>query len=151
MANWKTKAAGALLAFGLVAGGGIAATAATSDCRVWSGGGWLEGACPTDTTPTVGFDRLGGASKYDTAAAISAAHHAPGVAVVYIANGNGIDAVAAGASADGPILTVPATGTLPASTDAELRRLNPGRVVVLGGPVAVSDSMAAQALAAAGK
>lgn len=70
---------------------------------------------------------------------------------MYIANGNGIDAITAGAVVDGPILTVPAKGTLPASTANELARLNPGKVIVLGLSGAVSDNMVAQAVKAANR
>lgn len=70
---------------------------------------------------------------------------------MYIANGNGIDAITAGAVVDVPILTVPAKGTLPASTANELARLNPGKVIVLGLSGAVSDNMVAQAVKAANR
>jgi putative cell wall-binding protein len=43
---------------------------------------------------------------------------------------------------DGPILLVRG-GVMPASTDQELRRLKPQRIVVLGGPGSVGDSLAA--------
>jgi putative cell wall-binding protein len=39
---------------------------------------------------------------------------------------------------------------VPAATAAELARLKPGRIVILGGPGAVSDSVAAAVFAAAG-
>lgn len=145
--------------------GGVAATASGGMCQVWSGGGWLGAPCPSTapTAPTttappttapqvsIPTERISGASRYDTAAAVSASHFAPGVKAVYIANGNGIDAVVAGAAVDGPILTVPATGTLPASTSAELARLDPEKVVVIGGKSSVSDNMVAQAVTAAAK
>ena len=90
--------------------------------------------------------RLAGADRFATAAAISQAHFGPGVPVVYITNGlNFPDALAGGPAAaktGGPILPVRADA-IPASIAAELGRLNPGRIVVLGGPVMVSNAVAA--------
>jgi spore germination protein YaaH len=90
--------------------------------------------------------RLAGPDRFATAAAISQAHFGPGVPVVYITNGlNFPDALAGGPAAavgKGPILPVKADA-IPASIAAELVRLNPGRIVVLGGPVMVSNVTAA--------
>ena len=121
---------------------------ASTGCQVWSGGGWLAGPCaaPTD----IPVQRLAGKTRYDTAAAISAAHFQPGVEVVYLANGeNTVDALAIGPVADGPVLLVPRSGSLPAGTAAELARLDPGSITVLGSSAAVSEDMVAQAIAAA--
>lgn len=89
--------------------------------------------------------RLRGADRYATAAAVSAAHFTPGVPVAYVAGGEGFaDALSGGAAAaalGGPVLLVQ-RGDLPSSTSEELRRLRPGRVVVLGGRQAVSDEVA---------
>ncbi len=69
------------------------------------------------------MQRLSGADRYATAAAVSAASFSPGVPVAYVATGaNFPDALAAGAAAaerGGPVLLV--TGSaIPASTAAEL-------------------------------
>ena len=48
--------------------------------------------------------------------------------------------------ADGPLLLVPGT-SIPASVAAELDRLNPARIIILGGTGVVSDGVK-QALAA---
>ena len=97
--------------------------------------------------------RLAGANRYDTAAVISKAHFSPGVAAVYIATGaNFPDALAGGAAAgmhDGPILLVE-KGSLPGATAAELARLHPAKVVVLGSASVVSDAVAAQLASASG-
>jgi putative cell wall-binding protein len=90
--------------------------------------------------------RLAGADRYATAAAVSAAGFSPGVAVAYVATGlNFPDALAAGplaARTGGPILlTTP--DHLPAATSAELARLRPAAIVVLGGAGSVSDAVAA--------
>ena len=96
--------------------------------------------------------RVSGSDRYATAAAISAGW-GPGVPVVYIATGLNFPDALAGAAAAGtlgaPLLLVTGT-TVPAATAAELARLKPGRIVILGGPGAVSDSVAAAVFAAAG-
>lgn len=94
-----------------------------------------------------GVTRIGGADRYDTAALVSRATFAPGVGTAYIATGaNFPDALVGGAAAaraGSPVLlTKPAA--LPSTTESELRRLAPGRIVVLGGAGVVSDSVVAQ-------
>ena len=88
--------------------------------------------------------RQAGANRYATAAAISAGAFSPGVSVAYVALGTNFpDALAAAAAAghlDGPLLLV-TTGTIPTETAAELTRLRPGRIVVVGGPAVVSDGV----------
>jgi len=90
--------------------------------------------------------RLAGPDRYATAASISAAGFAPGVPVAYVATGENFpDALAGGpaaARAGGPILLV-TSSRIPAATANELSRLRPGRIVVLGGPGAVSEGVRA--------
>ena len=97
----------------------------------------------------VPVDRLQGADRYATSAQISAQTFAAGVPTVYVATGaNYPDALAGGAAAardDAPVLLVTRDG-IPAATAAELDRLNPYRIVVLGGTGVVSASVQ-QALA----
>jgi glucose/arabinose dehydrogenase/putative cell wall-binding protein len=91
--------------------------------------------------------RLAGADRYATAAAVSAAHYGPGVPVAYVATGaNFPDALAGGAAAahqGGPLLLVTQT-SVPSATAAELSRLAPGRIRVLGGSGVISDGVVAQ-------
>jgi glucose/arabinose dehydrogenase/putative cell wall-binding protein len=91
--------------------------------------------------------RLWGADRYATAAAISAQWYAPGVPAVFIATGTAFPDALAGAPAaalhDSPLLLVK-PGEIPAATAAELDRLNPQRIYVLGGPGAVSDAVGSQ-------
>jgi putative cell wall-binding protein len=93
--------------------------------------------------PSLEVVRYAGADRYATAAAVSAASFAPGVPVAYVATGaNFPDALAGGAAAGfkgGPVLLVGASG-VPGSTAAELERLQPDEIVVLGGSSAVSDA-----------
>ena len=103
-------------------------------------------------SPTVSFvaslagtvTRISGRTRYDTAAAVSAATFAPGVPVAFVTTGvNFPDALAgsvAAAIGQGPILLVPG-GTIPSSVAAELTRLTPGRIVVLGGTSVVSTGL----------
>jgi alkaline phosphatase D len=93
------------------------------------------------------FDRLSGANRFATAAAISAATFAPGVGVAHVATGEDFpDALAGGvaaARAGGPVLLTNRT-LLPRETADELRRLAPEAIVVLGGPGAVADEVLAE-------
>jgi putative cell wall-binding protein len=88
--------------------------------------------------------RLSGLDRYQTAAAVSAWHFPSGVPVAFLADGIGFaDALAAGAAAaelGGPVLLTD-PGTLPAATRAELLRLQPAAVVVVGGPGAISTAV----------
>lgn len=94
-----------------------------------------------------GVSRLSGADRYATSAAVSKATFGAGVDVAYIANGTTFPDALSGAAAagvvGGPVLLT-AGSTLPASVAAELARLKPSEIVVLGGPVAVSDTVVAQ-------
>jgi putative cell wall-binding protein/subtilisin family serine protease len=105
------------------------------------------------TAPTV--DRLGGSNRYETAALI-AAEYPDGVDTVYVASGTSFaDALSAAApaaagrvpstlpAADGSpapvLLTRPAS--LPAATVAALDALEPSRIVLLGGELAVGEGV----------
>lgn len=88
--------------------------------------------------------RYQGADRFATSAAIVQANYNPGVPVVYIATGlNFPDALAGGAAAakaGGPLLLV-RPDLIPAPIAAELTRLTPASIVVLGGTGAVSDAV----------
>jgi len=89
--------------------------------------------------------RWWGADRYGTAAAVSKAAFAAGVAVAYVSTGSNFpDALSGGAIAGrngGPILLVK-QGTLPGATATELARLKPSKIVILGGTSAVSSTVA---------
>lgn len=96
--------------------------------------------------PAATVTRLAGADRYATSVAISGLQ-GPGVPVVYVAAGtnfpDGLSGAAAAGELGGPLLlTMP--GGLPTSVAAELARLKPRRVVVLGGLSAVSNTVVAQ-------
>jgi putative cell wall-binding protein len=90
--------------------------------------------------------RIAGVSdRYQTAAAISAATFKPGVAVAYVATGLDYPTDIPGAAAAGfkkaPLLLV-TRDAVPAATAAELTRLAPGRIIVLGPRSEVGDAVA---------
>ncbi|MCV0403147.1 MAG: S8 family serine peptidase [Chloroflexi bacterium] len=91
---------------------------------------------------TGGVTRIAGADRYATAAAISASAFAPDRPTVYVATGaNFPDALAAGAAAaraSAPILLVK-PDALPSATAAELSRLSPDRIVVMGGTGVIAE------------
>ncbi len=91
--------------------------------------------------------RLDGADRYDVSANLSATTFSPGVPVAYVATGEKFpDALSggpAGGAHGGPVLLVRPT-SVPDSVATELARLKPQRIVVLGGTVSVSGSVAAR-------
>jgi putative cell wall-binding protein len=95
-----------------------------------------------DYSPDV--NRISGASRYATAAAISAATYTPGVEEVLIATGGNFPDALAGAAVAGkqgdPLLLVTAS-SIPAPTAAELTRLHPHRITILGGTGAVGSAV----------
>jgi len=93
---------------------------------------------------TGGVSRVFGANRYETSAAVSKGAYSPGVSVVYLASASAFPDALAGAASAGSLgapvlLTSP--DDLPAVIAAELDRLNPKKIVVLGGAVAVSDEV----------
>jgi len=97
------------------------------------------------TTSTGGVIRLAGADRYATAVAVSA-NYAPGVPAVFIATGLGYaDAISAGAAAGSgsPVLLVGGP-TASAAVVAEVTRLHPGKIILVGGAAVLADSVGAQ-------
>ncbi len=96
--------------------------------------------------------RIAGANRFDTAARISQRAFPDGARTVFIANGLSFpDALSAGPAAallGGPVLLT-APQSLPAEVATELKRLDPDRIVIVGGAAVVSTSVA-QALRAYG-
>ncbi|NHZ70762.1 MAG: hypothetical protein GWP18_03890 [Proteobacteria bacterium] len=104
----------------------------------------LETQLKNFTTGSV--TRLAGNDRFSTAAAISKSMFDPGVPVAYVSTGFSFpDALAGGPVAGlnkGPILLT-APDSLPGPTKNELARLNPKRIVILGGSAAVNSSVEA--------
>jgi putative cell wall-binding protein len=88
--------------------------------------------------------RLAGASRYGTAVEVSRSAFAPGIETVYIATGADFADALAGAPMaalrGAPILLVSASA-LPPETLAEIERLAPAQVVILGGGGAVGATV----------
>lgn len=91
-----------------------------------------------------GVERLHGPDRFATAAAVSADRFSGGSAHVWLATGvSYADALSSGAAAGrrgGPLLLVEGCG-MPSSTAAELSRLDPTAITVVGGPAAVCDGV----------
>lgn len=104
----------------------------------WFGNPQAIGALTNVTTS----ERISGANRYATAAALSATIPAD-VDVVYVASGQDYpDALAVApiaASQDAPLLLVRRDAVTP-ETAAALTRLSPKRIVVVGGPGAVNQA-----------
>lgn len=98
-------------------------------------------------------ERIAGADRYATAAAIAEKAFPGTAATVYLASGTTYaDALSAGPAASkvGAPLLITDPDTLPSSISSELARLSPDMIVVVGGARAVSDAVASAASQAAG-
>lgn len=107
--------------------------------------GFLTGTGASAAAPAYAVDRLWGADRFATAVAVSQRYYpAPGVPVVYVANGmdfpDALSAAPAAARQGGPLLIV-RPDAIPAAISAELDRLSPQKIVVVGGPSVVSDQV----------
>ncbi len=89
--------------------------------------------------------RIAGATRYDTAVALSQYGYPNGSDLVVIATGTNFpDALTiATAIPAAPLLLLPATG-IPANVAAEIQRLGATRAVIVGGEGAVTAEQAAQ-------
>lgn len=117
-----------------------------------SGGGRLCVGDPRNPDH-VGEFRIAGEDRYATSVKISQTFWEPGEAAnVYLTNGQTlVDALAAGASVNGPILVVPSGTTLPNVVKEELARLAPSNAVIaLGGEGAIHPAQLHAASIAAG-
>lgn len=89
--------------------------------------------------------RISGSDRYETAALVSAEFESADI--VFIADGrnfpDALSAAPVAAELGGPVLLTPASG-LPLSVIAELERLNPSTVVIVGGEGSVSSAVEAE-------
>ena len=122
--------------------------------RVWVGAkviSYLLLNAPLAVGPAPITTRISGDDRYQTGVAISQsfAPFAPGTGTVYLASGQAFpDALGAGALAaeiGAPVLLT-SSDSLPESVRAELLRLHPARIKVVGGTSAVSAAALADAL-----
>ncbi|MGA8045050.1 MAG: cell wall-binding repeat-containing protein [Dermatophilaceae bacterium] len=96
---------------------------------------------------TTSAERIGGSDRYETAAMVSARTFDPGVPTVWLTTGLDFpDALSASAATRGesPVLLV-RPDAIPAAVAAELARLHPGAVRVLGRPATISDAVLREA------
>jgi putative cell wall-binding protein len=97
-------------------------------------------------TLTVGpaVDRIGGADRYEVAVNASKDGFPDGAGTVYVASGavfpDALSAAPAAAVADAPVLLTTA-GDLPAGVKAEIERLDPESIVIVGGTASVSKAV----------
>lgn len=123
------------------------------DSRSFINAGWIELTHSQTFVADVALDnvyplayRIAGVDRFDTNARMSriALHGQTNIGVAYVASGlNYPDALSAGPAAieaGGALVTV-ATNSVPNVALSELRRLNPARVVILGGPTTVSTAV----------
>ncbi|WP_161958461.1 cell wall-binding repeat-containing protein [Ornithinimicrobium cavernae] len=99
-----------------------------------------------------GVERVVGADRYATSAKI-AARYKPGHDRVFLASGetfpDALSAAAVAGTQQHPLMLT-RQGRLPASVAAQLERLAPDEVVIVGGRSAISDAVAAEAASRAG-
>jgi putative cell wall-binding protein len=115
----------------LVVLGGVAAiTDAVADDAATAAGG-------------IGVQRYAGTDRYGTAAALSAASFPSSSLAVVVTGDSFADSLSGGglASLSGAPLLLTSSATLPDATATELRRLRPAKVVIVGGPNAVSPAV----------
>lgn len=116
----------------VVVGGPNAISAAVKDA--------IQTAVPGATVSRVGAS-IG--TRYDTAAALSSSVFGTSVPVAYVASGetfpDALSGSAAAGTLGGPVLLVQPTGSYSQSFVDELHRLNPAKVVLLGGYNAISQ------------
>ncbi|MDA3936511.1 MAG: cell wall-binding repeat-containing protein [Actinomycetota bacterium] len=100
---------------------------------------------PSSGLTSLASERLEGANRYATAAAVSQASHPGSASTVLLASGeNWPDALSAGplaSAVSGPLLLT-RPGSLPVETRDELLRLNPNEILFIGGDTAVSAEVA---------
>jgi putative cell wall-binding protein len=108
---------------------------------------WSSSKAPAVTMTAPRVVRISGSDRYATAVAVSRSAFPSTAPVVWVATGELYpDALAAAPAAvkqGGPLLLTTPT-SLPAAVGAEIERLKPGKIVVVGGTGAVSNAVFAQ-------
>lgn len=88
--------------------------------------------------------RLAGSDRYATAATISKALFSPGVEALFVANGlmfpDGLSGGPGAAKLNSPLLTIPGN-RIPSGTIAEIKRLKPKKIYILGGTGAINSNV----------
>jgi putative cell wall-binding protein/Tol biopolymer transport system component len=90
------------------------------------------------------IERVGGADRYAVSASVSAGRFAPGVPVAYVASGavfaDALSGSAAAGANRGPVLLT-RKDAIPPLVATELDRLDPARIVLLGGTASVAPEV----------
>jgi|GEM_PF-3134681 len=106
-----------------------------------------EAAPPLESTAASSADRLSGADRYATAVAVSEEAFESGVPIVFLASGvdypDALSAAPLAAALGGPLLLT-SSRSLPSVAAAELTRLDPAEVVIVGGTAVVTSSVVTQ-------
>ncbi|MFN8098221.1 MAG: cell wall-binding repeat-containing protein [Dermatophilaceae bacterium] len=131
--------------------------ARTSGVVASTGAGAGTAANGSDRRGSLGFSlqRLGGANRYESAVNVSREFFGPPVSRVVVASGelfsDGVAAAPGAARLGGPVLFVK-RDHVPEATRAEILRLRPSGIIVLGGPATIPDGVVGEldALAAGG-
>jgi putative cell wall-binding protein/streptogramin lyase len=126
------------------AAAGLSGLAITDDRYVWVAETQFGRVLRLDAGVLAQTDRIGGADRYEVAVNLSRGSDLYDSATVFIVSGETFaDALSVGAIAGdqyGRVLLTPRDG-LPASVRAELVRLHPPSVVIVGGTAAVSSGV----------
>lgn len=126
----------------------------TPGSRTWTAqaayGAWSRSTAVSGTVtvvPRPAVSRIAGADRFSSAVEMSKAAFPATAPVVYLASGekfpDALSAAPAAAKEGGPLLLTRG-GWLPDVVRDEIDRLNPERVVVVGGPAAVSDRVVSE-------
>ncbi len=103
-----------------------------------------EPSSPLTSTAASSADRIGADDRYLTAVAVSQQAFTGEAPIVFLASGadypDALSAAPLAAQRGGPLLLT-ATRDLPPSVAAELERLSPDEVVIVGGPTVVSEAV----------
>ncbi len=109
----------------------------------------LIGVTAAMSTSVASPDRIGGSDRYESSVLISQEAFPDGADTVFLGSGEDFPDALAGGAAGGtlsaPVLLVTAT-SIPDVVTAELARLDPSLIVILGGETAVSAEVAEEAL-----
>lgn len=124
----------------------IGVAALEQDGRVWVVEVFREPTTPVaaPAPPVTAYPelRLSGDDRHATSVAVSLQQFTTEAEVVYLARADRLaDAVSGGVLTRGPVLLVPACGAVPTSVSDEISRVNPQRVVALGGDAAICGSL----------
>jgi hypothetical protein len=85
--------------------------------------------------------RIAGENRYETAALVSQSAYPQGANVCYVVSGENFpDALGVSSFSNGPVLLT-TKDRVPKATADEVRRLRVKRVIVVGGPAAISESV----------